>query len=767
MVLNPSEKIKKEGNTTTYKVKAFNSGTEQTIEDVLKRLPGIEVLKNGTIKAHGKFIDKLLIEGEDMFDKNYTILSKNLDAKVLDAVEILDEFEDNPILAKVITSEKVALNLVLKEGYKNIWFGNASLGLGTKDRVKLASNIGLIRKKIKFFNFNNYNNLGTKASDQLEEASSSVGSNTSFREQKIESNANPIYTIANTESSVFKEGQSTFNNAFINALSFVTSVTPNLKLRGTAYYSNDNEDQLFSSKTTFNTNEPPVVYTESSNTKRNNEVAGGEIELKYAGSEKSYFKNVLVYNNKPETTTKRLLFNDNAIIESLEMKNQSVNNHLNHSYLLGHKKALHSYFYFGQNTIKQQAHIKSPVLNTIFSQPDTTTISNISKDRNAILGGKSTMLIRFGDFESHLEVGYESLTEKRENQFLFQDSENYTAIDSLQNTTNYKQHTLQFKSNLNYALSKHIELSAGLSLDYIDVNAGYVKNNDWILSPRARLGLKNLKIGALSFSYSKSYSTPQANILLPNYQLGSYNTFKRGTQNIKFPRRNSYTFNYRLKNNKQTKTVSIRMQYVNSNGKYSTENRIGQDLLFSSSKFVDSEDVLSSNIDFTSYFKKLKLSTNLGTSQNWTNSLVQVNTSGFQYLESYTSSYFLSGTTYFKLPINLKFKFIFNTAKSIFNSIESKTNWETVNLDFTYKLSKTWIATLQNKFYRTTDGNYSFTDVNLDYTPKKSRFSYQLVFNNLNNENVFTINNISEFTTYKSSTQLLPRYVFGLVKYRF
>ncbi|TYB78064.1 hypothetical protein ES676_02280 [Bizionia saleffrena] len=97
------------------------------------------------------------------------------------------------------------------------------------------------------------------------------------------------------------------------------------------------------------------------------------------------------------------------------------------------------------------------------------------------------------------------------------------------------------------------------------------------------------------------------------------------------------------------------MQYVNSNGKYSTENRIDQDLLFSSSKFVNSEDVLSSNIDFTSYFKKLNLSTNLGTSQTWTNSLVQVNTSGFQDLDSYTSSYFLSGTTYFKLPINLNF----------------------------------------------------------------------------------------------------------------
>src|SRR5690606_15905290 len=108
-----------------------------------------------------------LIEGEDMFDKKYTMLSKNLDAKVLTRVEILEGFEDNPVLAKVLESGKVAINLVLKEEYKNIWFGNASLGLGTQERFKLASNIGLIKEKIKFFNFNDYNNLGFFAQEQL------------------------------------------------------------------------------------------------------------------------------------------------------------------------------------------------------------------------------------------------------------------------------------------------------------------------------------------------------------------------------------------------------------------------------------------------------------------------------------------------------------------------------------------------------------------------------------------------------------------------
>ena len=85
VVIESNQKIKIDRDTTTIKIASFINKTEQTIEDILKKIPGIEVQKDGSIKAHGKDIDKLLVEGEDLFDKNYKLLSKNLDAKVLDA----------------------------------------------------------------------------------------------------------------------------------------------------------------------------------------------------------------------------------------------------------------------------------------------------------------------------------------------------------------------------------------------------------------------------------------------------------------------------------------------------------------------------------------------------------------------------------------------------------------------------------------------------------------------------------------------------------
>src|SRR5690606_24544689 len=88
VVLETWEKIKISKDTITFRASKFINGSEQVVEDLLKNLPGVEVLKNGNIKVNGKPIDKLLIEGDDLFDDKYKILSKNLDVKNISEVQI-------------------------------------------------------------------------------------------------------------------------------------------------------------------------------------------------------------------------------------------------------------------------------------------------------------------------------------------------------------------------------------------------------------------------------------------------------------------------------------------------------------------------------------------------------------------------------------------------------------------------------------------------------------------------------------------------------
>jgi hypothetical protein len=766
VVLKPYEKISKEGNVTTYKVSAFKNDSEETVEDLLKRIPGIEVLKNGTIKAHGRFIDKLLIEGEDMFDKNYTMLSKNLDSKVLDAVQILDEFEDNPILAKVLKSDKVAINLKLKQQYKNIWFGNVGIGAGTKERVELISNLGLIRKDIKFFNFIKYTNLGEKAAAQLNTVSTS-SSNNLFNETYTEPTIEPIFVIHENELNNFDEGQSTFNNAFSDALSFVKAINKSLKIRGTGYFLHDNQVIISASKTTFNTNTPAIEYFEYKNTNIKDNLAGGELELKYSVGENSYLKNVTKYNSNPTKIRNNLLFNDEELSENLNKKEFSLYNHLNHSLLINNKNLLHTYLYFGKNHVKQKAKINYPIAIDIFNTNGNTNANNISYDNAAFIGGKSTLLLKNNKFSNSIQVSYENLKEERENFFAIENTTNTIQIDSLQNDLTYKQNKFKLKTNVEYKISKNVSLTGRLSLDYINIDVYNTKEHTWLLNPSIWLRLKNLRIGYFSFGYNRDYEEPKSSLFLANYQLQSFNSFLKGQNNIRFPIRNKFNMFYELSNNMKTKTISLKTQYITSNGRYTTVDNIFPNFILSTYDFVNNGNTLTTGFNITSYFKKLHLSTNIGTSQTWTNNPIKANTTQFKNLKTYFASYYITGTTYFNIPVNLTFKFVLNKSASNFNNIQSITSWSTTHLNFNYKISKHWMATLENSFYNMQNDNYLFSNFNLNFTPEKSKFSYQLIFKNILNENEFSITDIYDYSTYEFNTQLLPRYIFALLKYRF
>ena len=247
VVVESGKKIRIDQDTTYIKVASFGNKTEQTVEDILKKLPGIEVTKDGSIKAHGKTIDKLLIEGEDIFDKNYKMLSKNLDAKVLDEVQIIDNFEDNPIFKKLNNSDKVAINLKLKKGLNNVWFGNITLGSGivSENRWKENINLGLIKKKIKLFYFGDYNNLGEKATDII---ATNIIEKSTFGDDRFEYKAKSLYNIANNEIQFFSKTQSVFNKAFLNSLNFTSKLKKNLSVRGVVYLANDEQNQNSSTK---------------------------------------------------------------------------------------------------------------------------------------------------------------------------------------------------------------------------------------------------------------------------------------------------------------------------------------------------------------------------------------------------------------------------------------------------------------------------------------------------------------------------------------
>ncbi|MBC5839763.1 carboxypeptidase-like regulatory domain-containing protein [Flavobacterium muglaense] len=152
-------------DTIVFNAKDFSQGNEQVVEDLLKKIPGISISNDGVIKIGGQEVEKVMIEGDDFFEKGYKLLTKNMPANPIEKVELYQHYSNNKHLKGVENSDKVALNLKLKDDAKREWFGNLQLGYGlvSENRYDVRTNLMNFGKKIKYYFLSNLNNVGADA----------------------------------------------------------------------------------------------------------------------------------------------------------------------------------------------------------------------------------------------------------------------------------------------------------------------------------------------------------------------------------------------------------------------------------------------------------------------------------------------------------------------------------------------------------------------------------------------------------------------------
>ncbi len=127
-----SDPIKRDGDTLTYYVEQFRERADRSIGDVLRKMPGLEVSGNGTIKYNGTVINRFYIENLDMLAGRYGIAANNVQASDIAAVEIYENHQPIKVLEGRVRSDQAALNLKLKEGAKGTWNGRVEAGVGYK-----------------------------------------------------------------------------------------------------------------------------------------------------------------------------------------------------------------------------------------------------------------------------------------------------------------------------------------------------------------------------------------------------------------------------------------------------------------------------------------------------------------------------------------------------------------------------------------------------------------------------------------------------------
>jgi Outer membrane protein beta-barrel family len=171
--------VRQKGDTTEFSASQFKVNPDATAEDMIKKLPGITVARDGTVTAMGEQIRKVTVDGRDFFGDDATAALKNLPADVIDKIQVFDRLSDQAQLTGFDDGNSIkTVNIVTKSGIKNGQFGRIYAGAGTDGRYTAGGNVSFFKNNRRISlvgNFNNINQQNFASQDLLGVTSSGGG----------------------------------------------------------------------------------------------------------------------------------------------------------------------------------------------------------------------------------------------------------------------------------------------------------------------------------------------------------------------------------------------------------------------------------------------------------------------------------------------------------------------------------------------------------------------------------------------------------------
>lgn len=161
VIKGTAAQIKIKGDTTEYNAAAFKTQPNAKVEDLLKQLPGIQVDKDGKITAQGETVNKVLVDGEEFFGDDPTLVTKNIRSDMVDKVQLYDKKSDQATFTGIDDGQKTkTINIKLKEDKKNGYFGKIDAGYGTDDYYQAQLLFNKFKAKQKFSVYSTTSNDG-------------------------------------------------------------------------------------------------------------------------------------------------------------------------------------------------------------------------------------------------------------------------------------------------------------------------------------------------------------------------------------------------------------------------------------------------------------------------------------------------------------------------------------------------------------------------------------------------------------------------------
>ena len=358
-------KISLKGDTLSYDVGSFTKPEDRTIEDVLKRMPGVEVTENGQIKYNGKAISNFYVDGDDLLDDKYAVGTKTIPHAMVKDVEVLQNHQPLKVLQNKTLSDNVALNLKIKDEAKLALTGQAKPGMGLPNQYDGELNTILFNKKYKMLNVAKANNVGTDLSTDF------TAFNQAGRLSNL-GNARPAELLSSgtVGTPPLPTSRYYFNNSgSLNANNLVNFAN-GLQLKSNIGLLLDNNDMDYYNTTDIYLADDTIRYNEIQQIGRNPFLVDVSLNAQ-VNKETLYFNNAFKMSYASETGSSTLASNALDMSQQLRSRVRDFSNTLEYVPLLRNQNILSVNWYLNHfnrpQTLDIQPGINADVLND--SQP--------------------------------------------------------------------------------------------------------------------------------------------------------------------------------------------------------------------------------------------------------------------------------------------------------------------------------------------------------------------------------------------------------------
>jgi len=768
-VSNPP--IYKRNDTINYNVNSFTIKQDRVIADIIKKLPGIEMLGD-QILYQGKPIQKYTVNNLDLMEGRYGMINNNLPAGAVRTVQVVENDQPIKILDSLISSDRASLNLELKKFTST---GTGKVGLGYEP-ILWDVNITPMTfgKTFQMLNSIQTNNTGYDASKDLQ---AFYTGGFLFENNTSISNGESYLAVRNISSPSFDESKWLDNKIFLISTNTLKKLKNGLELKGNLSYFHDTRQREGFSATQYYTSDNIIYSSESVNNSYRNQVF--DLGLLVEKNKKDvYLRNGLKFQKKWNNDFGKLLFNNvNQIDQYKNYSDEAFMNSLSLTRFIG-KQLVNINSKILYNNTPQSLIVKPGQFEDLlnagnpFDQMRQEVIFNKFSISNSL---SFIRKVKYLTLAPIVELNYEH-------------NKLNTAIDitEMNHQINLGDGYLNDMNNsqLNLGLGVHADwqktnwkfkITAPYNLYYFNVFQQGVKTLDNALrntfNPSAGLTYFMNSKNELSTSISGGRSYAGLNNFYNGFIISQYRTMQRYDARLLRTDNKSASLGYNYKNLIKANFANLRYHFNDSFRDYMFSSNIDE-LGRSTTTIVDQNSRSKShNLSFggSRFFTKIKTIAKLNAGLSWSVTDYLLNGS-MDKQHGRGQSVSMELINNLSTVVSGDFKTVYGRQRNIFSSQEQLTLYNNYYLNLVIYPAEKHNLIINHSLYTNnmkSQKDQYFLDFTYRYRLDKWKTDIELIGQNLLNNKQFIQQFSNNIELIQSTFELRPRQFIISTKFRF